>query len=335
MDHRRNTDARRLTQRRRDFISLIAVAIALSPVSGRAQQKAMPAVGCLSIGWRIPKQEAWWDAWRKAVREAGFVDGRNLTIEYRWADRNSELRPLASELVDHRVDLIFATSGVAARAAKEATSIIPIVFAGAVDPVGLGLVDDLRRPAGNVTGVASLFEGLAEKRLELLHEIVPGAASIGYLFNPENPNPANRLERIASAGRTLGVEIVGLTAAAPEDIGRAIADGQRKGIGGIVVADDPVLGAQDLLIVGVASRYRLPIANYASDGGLLYYGVDYQNLAYQAGTYVGRILRGEKPADLPVMEPTKFVLVIDLKVAKTLGLTVPQSLVARADEVIE
>jgi len=320
---------------RRNFMTLLGAALTAAPLAAGAQQTAPSIVGVLAIGSSDREHDRVWDAWRKALSNAGFVEGRNLRVEFNWADRASRLPALAKDLVGHRIDLIFALSGLAARAAKAATATIPIVFAGAVDPVGLGLVENLQRPGGNVTGIANVFNGLTEERLTFLHEIVPAAPRIGYLFNPENSNPANRADRITSAARTLGIDIIVLPTARPEEIGPVITSGNQRKIGGIVISDDPVWDAQQGQIVEQATRYALPVITNGRGTGVLDYGPDLQDIVFRAGAYVARILKGEKPADLPVGQATRSRLVIRLKAAKALGLTIPQLLLARANEVIK
>jgi putative ABC transport system substrate-binding protein len=330
--------------RRRDLLPLLAALAAARPFAAGAQQPRVPVVGFLSASARDPQlDEVYLGAWRKALAEAGFVEGHNLAVEYRLLKTDpTRFLTLAVELAGRPVDLIMTTSGAAAVAAKQATATIPIVFTGATDPIGAGLVERLNRPGGNITGVAGSFEGLVEKRLELLREVVPTATRIGYLDTDESKQLTAigrpELERILAAGKMLGVEIVPLTVATPEEIETAIADARQRGIGAIVVALGPFMYAQQERIIEQLARYRLPGVRqfgFAEQGGLLSYGPDFGDIAYQGGSYVARILRGAKPADLPVMQPTKLKLVINMKTANALGLTVPPTLLARADEVIE
>lgn len=328
--------------RRRDLIPLLGAALAARPLALRAQQPKMPVVGFLSSS-DPERDEPYLAAWRKSLAEAGFVEGRTLAVEYRMVQSDPGRFPaLAADLVARRVDVIMTTSNPAAAAAKAATTTIPIVFGGVVDPVGRGLVKSLNRPGGNVTGIAGSFEGLVEKRLQLLHELVPAAARIAYLteVEPKNMTTAARsaLEAIVAAGKTLGVEVVVLTAVSIEEIEPAFAAAKRAGVGAVVVAPGPFFYAQQKRLVELLVRYGLPGArhyDFAAHGGLLSYGPDLADIGYQGGIYVGRILKGAKPADLPVMQPTKFTLVINLKTAQALGLSVPPALLARADEVIE
>ena len=280
-------------------------------------------------------------AWRKGLAEAGFIEGRNLTVEYRWAGASSDQLPaLAAELVRLPVDVIYASGGFAARAAKSATSTIPIVFSGAVDPVAQGLAQNLKRPGGNLTGIAGAFDdALVEKRLQLLHELVPAADRVGYLVNPGNPNPGLRKEQVTAAGQNVGVEVIVATAGKPEELELTFSAGARGGIGAWLVANDALFITQQRQLLELAARYAspamYPLGGFSVNGGLVSYGVDVVELASLAGGYVARILKGAKPADLPIMQPTKFELVINLNTAKALGLTVPPSILSRADEVIE
>jgi ABC-type uncharacterized transport system substrate-binding protein len=300
--------------------------------------RTIPVIGFLSTGAPEPTAGVL-TAWRKALGEAGFVEGRNLRVEYRWVERIDEMPAFATELAGLRVDVIFVTSGFAAFTARAATTTIPIVFGAAVDPIGLGLADSIQRPGGNVTGVASSFDALENKRLQTIHELVPAATRIGYLLNPKNPNPALRQERLTAAGQTLNLKLSTLTASRPEELEAAFTAGAQAGIGALLVSDDPLFHAQAPQLIDLAARHSVPAiypaAFFAAIGGLVGFGTLAKDRFYQAGTYVARILKGEKPAELPIVQPTKFELAINLKTAKALGLTVPQSLLARADEVIE
>jgi putative ABC transport system substrate-binding protein len=326
---------------RRDLLVFLGCTAAAWPLAARAQQKAMPVIGFLGLGdpGNLGNLYRVLAPWRTALSEAGFVEGRNLLVEYRLAASVDGFPALAAELVNHRVDVIMTTSGVAARAAKAATDTIPIVFASAVDPVGFGLANSLQRPGGNVTGVASTFDAMETKRLQMLHELAPAATRVGYLVNPQNPNPALQQERLIAASQELGVEVITLTSGRFEDLGAALATGTRSGIGALLVSDDPAFGPQARQLVDLVAPLSLPAMyvgrGFVTAGGLASYSAPFEDRVYQAGVYVGRILKGEKPANIPITQPTKFELVINLKTAKTLGLTVPQSLLARADEVIE
>jgi putative ABC transport system substrate-binding protein len=325
--------------RRRDVLALIGAALGNSPLAARGQQPGIPVVGVLSPN-TLARNDAPLAAWRKALGEAGFVEGRTLNVEYRSAGTDlSRLPALAAELVERRVDAIWSPTLQAALAAKKATASIPVVFSYVVDPVGAGLVADLAGPGGNVTGVGSFEEGLAAKRLQLLHELVPAATRIGYLAADKDAPPRRgELQRLAAAGETLGVEVVFLTATTPEEIEPTLVAGKEMGIGAVVIQAHPVFGAEQKRLVELCARYALPAARlglFAAEGGLISYTPDREDIAYLAGVYVARILKGEKPAELPVTRSSKQRLVINLKTAKALGLTVPQTLLARADEVIE
>ena len=322
--------------RRRDLLPLLAALVAARPLAAGAQQPRIPVVGFLAIA--SPERSAAWLAqWREGLGEAGFVEGRTLAVDYRSADGDPSRFPaFAADLVARRVNAIVTTTTPAAAAAKKATTTIPIVFSGINDPVGAGLVQSLNRPGGNVTGVAG-FEALADKRLQLLHELVPAATRIGYLVDHKTSSWPGELERVADAGKTLGVEVILLTATKPEEIEAALATAARTGIGGIVVqTPSALIYAQQKRMLELLARYALPAAGgfeFTAQGGLMSYTAT--DGVYLTGTQVGRILNGAKPAELPVMQPTKFALVINLKTAKALGLTVPPALLAAASELIE
>jgi len=324
--------------KRRQLLALLGAACAVRPLAARAQQ-ALPTVGFLSTG--APDIAArYLNAWRRALGDTGFVEGRNVAVEYRWAEGKYERAPaLAIDLVGRKVAVINTTSGPAALAAKAATTTIPIVFSGLDDPQALGLVESLSRPGGNLTGVALSFDSLAEKRLQLLHELVPTAARIGFLINPENGNAARLKANIAAAAAALGLDVITLTASKPEELEPAFAARRERGIDAILVGEDAFFNVARQRLMELAARHALPVMyflrHFAVEGGLISYSTSFDDMAYQAGVYVGRILKGARPADLPVVQPTKFELVINLKTAQALGLTVPQSILARADEVIE
>jgi putative ABC transport system substrate-binding protein len=280
-------------------------------------------------------------AFHQGLSEAGFVEGRNVAIEYRWAGGQSEQLPaLAADLVRRHVAVIFAGGGVvSALAAKAATTKIPIVFANGSDPVKFGLVASLNRPGGNITGVSFLSNSLEQKRLGLLHELIPTASVIAVLANPNNPDSAAQLKDIQAAAGTLGPQLFVVTASTASDIDTAFASLVASRAHALLVNTDAVLTSLRQQIIALAARYSVP-ASYefresVTIGGLMSYGASISDAWRRAGGYVGRILKGEKPTDLPVMQSTKFDLVINLKTAKTLGLTVPLTLQAAADEVIE
>ena len=325
--------------RRRDLLPLLAGLAAARPLAAGAQQQRVPVVGFLAMAAR-GRSPAWQDAWQRAMGEAGFVEGRTFALEHRSAEGDASRFPtLAADLVARRVDVLMTTSAPAAAAAMKATAKIPIVFAHVTDPVGIGLVESLNRPGGNVTGVAASFEGLAGKRLQLLHELVPAATRIGYLAaDHTRPFSRRELELVIAAGKGMGVEVVLLPAGKAEEIEPALIAGKRSGVGAVVIQAHVFFYAEEKRLLELLARHALPAAHqfdFAARGGLLRYGPDFDDFGYQAGAYVGRILKGAKPAELPVMQPTKLTLVINLKTAAALGLNVPPTLLARADEVIE
>ena len=325
---------------RRQFLALIGC-IAASPLLARAQQASLPLIGFLSS--RSSKDSAnVLAAFREGLGEAGFAEGKNVTIEFRWAEgRYDQLPVMAADLVKLRVKAIFAAGGPpAAVAAKAATSTIPIVFSAAAEPVQLGLVASLSRPGGNVTGMSNFANELWAKNVQLLRELVPGATLIGYLINPASPNAESYLQGAAAAGSTVtGPEIRVLKASTDLELDQAFASLSTLRADGLVVPNEPFLDSKRDMIVALCARYSIPaiytIREYAVAGGLMSYGPSLADSYRKAGTYLGRVLRGEKPADLPVQQPTKFEMVINLKAAKALGLSVPPTLLLQADEVIE
>jgi putative tryptophan/tyrosine transport system substrate-binding protein len=281
-------------------------------------------------------------AFGQGLKEAGYVEGQNLIINYRWAEGDYDRLPtLAKDLVDRQVAVIFAAGGTdPAKAAKAATTTIPIVFVSAADPVQTGLVASLNRPVGNVTGVSLLASQLNAKKLELLSQLVPRGSAVGALVNPDYPQARKESEDFQSAAKTLGVKSIVLSAGTAAEIDTVFSDlPQKQQIGALVIGTDPFYGARRDQLVALAARYSVPVIYFQKEfvtaGGLLSYGPSFPDGYRQGGVYVGRILRGEKPADLPIMQPTKFELVINVKTAKALGLTVPPTVLALADEVIE
>ena len=323
--------------RRREFITLLGSATAW-PLAARAQQSGMPVIGFLgsaslqSIGGLV--------AFRQGLREAGYVEGRDVAIEFRWAEGQYDRLPsLAADLVRRQVGVIYASAVPAAHAAKAATSSIPIVFSIGGNPVKEGLVVRLDRPDGNLTGVTQFYGEVGTKRLELLRELVPKATVIAVLMNPSNPNLEFRLGDVQDAARAIRQPIQIFNASSESDLDSAFTSIIHSGAGALLIGDDPYFTDRRQQIVALAARYAVPTIYFqrifVEAGGLIGYAAIESDLARQAGIYVGRILKGEKPADLPVLQPTKFELVINLKTAKALGLTVPQTLLAIADEVIE
>ena len=325
---------------RREFIMLVGGATAAWPVAARAWQSAIPIVGLLHGGSAddsVPRVSAF----RAALAEAGYVEGHNLAIEYRWANgRNDRLPALAAELVGRRVDVIMTAGGSpAGLAAKAATAIIPIVFLTGDDPVRVGLVASFNRPGGNLTGVSFLATALEPRRLALLRELVPTAPVIAVLLNPTSPNAEVHLRDVPLAAQSLGQEIIVLKASSDQEIESAIALSAQQRVGGLLVTADPFFINRRDQLVAIVARYSIPAIfftrEFAIAGGMMSYGADFAVMYRQAGDYVGRILKGTKVADLPVQQPIKFELVINLKTTKALGLTVPEKLLALADETIE
>jgi putative tryptophan/tyrosine transport system substrate-binding protein len=322
---------------RRAFIAGLGGAVAWPVVAG-AQQRTMPAIGFLSS--RSANDSALQDAaFRKALNETGYVDGRNVVIDYRWANGQYDRLPrMAADLVDRHVAVIFA-GGPAAHVAKAATKTIPIVYVSGEDPVNFGLVASLNRPGGNITGVSTFNAILGSKRFELLGELVPSADVIAFLANPHSPTGGAETRETEAVARNLGRTLIVLNASTEREVDAAFATLAQQRVGALVVTGDPFFVSRRDKVVALAARYAVPAIytqrEFVAAGGLIGYGTSITDAYRQAGIYVGRILKGEKPADLPVEEPTKFELVINLKTAKTLGLTVPPSLLARADEVIE
>jgi putative tryptophan/tyrosine transport system substrate-binding protein len=325
--------------RRREFITLLGGTVVAWPFAVRAQQKTMPVIGFL--GAASPAEEApYVAAFRQGLSDTGYVGGQNVAIEYRWAEGHYDRLPaLAADLVGRKVDLIAAAAPPAAVAAKRATSTIPIVFFIGGDPVELGLVASLARPGGNVTGFTFLTAELIPKLLELLTELVPQARVIALLVNPNNPNAGRYTAGAQEAARAKGVHLDILKAGTESEIDAAFASLGQLHAGGLIVAADPFFGDRRDQLASLASRDAVPaiynLREYATAGGLISYGTSLGAVFLQVGIYGGRILKGAHPADLPVQQPTKFELVVNLKTAKALGLTIPPLVLSRADEVIE
>jgi putative tryptophan/tyrosine transport system substrate-binding protein len=324
---------------RREFITLLGGAAAW-PLAARAQQQPMPVMGFLASA--SAEGYAYVLPWvREGLSLTGYVEGRNLAIEYRWADYQFDRLPaLAADLVRRPVAVIFATGGVvSAIAAKSATATIPIVFAQGTDPVRYGLVASLNRPGGNVTGMTFYNSALGPKRIGLLREVVPKATVFAVLVNPNNPNAIPDTAEMQEAGRSIGVTIEVVQADNDRDLDDAFAKAVQLRADALIVHIDALFQAHDKQVVALAAKYAIPTMystrQFTPLGGLISYGTEPADVYRQAGAYTGRVLRGEKPADLPVLQPTKFELVVNLRTAKALGLKIPESFLLLADEVIE
>jgi putative tryptophan/tyrosine transport system substrate-binding protein len=326
--------------RRREFMTLIGGAVATWPIGVRAQQRAIPVIGFLHVASAEPNAN-FVVGFRQGLRDAGFIDGQNVAIEYRWAEgRYDRLPALAADLVRRQAAVIFAAGGSApAQAAKAATDKIPIVFSTGGDPVAGGLVASLNRPGGNITGVSLMFSDLVTKRLGLLHELVPNAVLMGALVNPAYADVDLQRKQLQEAAHTLMLEVQIESARTEHEISVAFEAIVQRGGSAVLVANDPFLAAQRDHIIALAARYAIPVMHeqreYPLAGGLMSYGASLADALRQGGIYVGRILKGQKPADLPVVQSSKFDFVINLRTAQALGLKIPPGILAIADEVIE
>jgi putative tryptophan/tyrosine transport system substrate-binding protein len=324
--------------KRRQFITLLGGTAATWPLAARAQR--LPVIGFMS-GRSRGESTSVVNAFHKGLAESGFSEGRNVIVEYRWADGQYDRLPeLARELAGRGVAAIAATGGsVSGLAAKAVTTTIPIVFSSGGDAVKLGLVASLNRPGGNVTGVNLIFGALGAKRLELLHEFIPRAEAIAVLVNLNYPSAPNEMQDVQASARALGLRISIFNAPAASDFEKAFTAMVEQKLSGVFVADDPFLQSRRDQLIALAARHALPAMyfsrDFVEDGGLMSYGPSINDAYRLVGVYTGRILKGEKPADLPVIQPTKFELVINLQTAKALGAEVPAKLLALADEAIE
>jgi putative ABC transport system substrate-binding protein len=322
--------------RRRDFIRLLGGAAAAWPVAARAQQAGMPVIGFLvaaSPGMLANRL----DAFRRGLGETGYVEGRNVTIEYRWADSIDRVPAMAVDLVRRQVSVI-AAIGTAA-AAKAATTTIPIVFVMAGDPVAFGLVNSLNRPGGNITGATSMSVETGPKQLEVLHELVPEATSVGVLVNPTNANAEPLTQELRAAAGTLGLKLQVLNASSERDLDTVFASLAARRVGALVIGPDTLFITRVGQLAALTMRHAVPAINanreFVAAGGLMSYGGSSTEGWHLAGVWTGRVLKGEKPGDLPVQQVTKIELIINLRTAKALGLSVPLALLARADELLE
>ena len=325
--------------KRREFITLLGGAAAAWPLVAGAQQPARPVIGFVNA--RGAGDSTYLMAGlHKGLKETGFVEGENVAIEYRWAEGRPERLPaMIADLVRRPVAVILAAGSAVGLAAKAATATIPIVFTGGSDPVAIGLVASLNRPGGNVTGATVITHLIGAKRLEVLRQLVPNAELVAMLIEPGNPSAETVMKDTEAAARAIGLQTVTLFADSESSLEAAFAAMAQRQVSALVVGGGPLLGNLRQQTVALASRHGLPamysLRESVEAGGLMSYGSDFADTYRQAGMYAGRILRGEKPADLPILQPTKFDLVINLKAAKALGLTVPDKLLALADEAIE
>jgi putative ABC transport system substrate-binding protein len=324
--------------RRREFIELLGSVVAW-PLAARAQQPKMPVVGYLSA-LSEAQTALQLVAFRRGLNEMGFVGGENVAIEFHWADgQYGRLPAMAADLVRRATTLILAQGPPAALAAKAASTTIPIVFVVGFDPVGAGLVASYNRPGGNVTGMTLLTEPLGQKRMELFRELAPKSSVIAMLVNPISPNAAPEIRDVQAAAQAIGLQLKMFNASTPNELNAAFVAIAEQRPDALLVGSDPFFVIRREELVALAERLGVPAVypqrEYVAAGGLISYGTNVAKAYHQAGIYAGRILKGAKPADLPVMRPTTFELVISLKAAKTLGLTVPPTLLVRADEVIE
>jgi putative tryptophan/tyrosine transport system substrate-binding protein len=325
--------------RRREFIVGFVSTMAGWPRDGHAQQSLQPVVGYLSGGTPTSFMHLT-DAFRQGLNEAGYVEGRNVAIEYRWAEGQYDRLPaLAADLVGRQITLLVATTTPAAIAAKRATSTIPIVFSIGADAIAIGLVESLGRPGGNITGVNNYLSNIGAKRLELLRELVPNAAVVGMLVNPSFPDAASQSKDVEEAARILGLKVHVINVGKEGDLDRAFSDFVQLRADGLLVTVDPFLNSHRDQLIALAARYKIPTVYFEREfvlaGGLMSYAPNLADGYRQAGTYAGRILKGEKVADLPVLQPTKFEFVINKKTAQKMNLEISPKLLALADEVIE
>jgi len=324
---------------RRVFVGSLAGGLLAAPLAVDAQQAGKIAkIGYLGVG-TAPAYANRIEALRAGLHDLGYVEGKNVVIEYRWAERADQLPKLAAELVRINVDVIFATSSTEVEAARQATKTIPIVFATHADPVSLGHIASLPRPGGNITGLTLLLTDLVAKELEILKEVVPHATRLGVLLTLTAPSHRPALQAVKAAGEKLGVQVHMVSVQTAEDLDGAFATMARERVGGLLVVASPLTRSQRTLLAELALKHRLPgmfgTKENVEAGGLMSYAADLPDLTRRAATYIDKIIKGAKPADLPVEQATKFEFVINLKTAKAVGLTIPQSVLVRADQVIQ
>jgi len=326
--------------KRREFIAVLGGAMTAWPLAAIAQQQStIPKVGYL-FSFTPSEDAGLWEACRQGLRELGYIEGRNISIEARWADGSHKRLPdLVGDLLSRKVDVLVAAATPASLAAKAATSTIPIVIVAVGDPVRVGLVASLARPGGNVTGLSLLTPELSGRRLQMITEMLPQLTRVGVLANPDNLSYALFLEETMNAAQQIGAQIQPLHARNPDQIEQAFQSATKSNLQALVVFDDPVIWGHRKQLVTLAAKTSLPVmygySEFVSEGGLISYGPHRPNMYRRTAVYVDKILKGTKPADLAVEQPTKFELVINLKTAKALGVTVPPSLLTRADDVIE
>ena len=325
--------------RRRQFIAGLGSAAAW-PLVARAQQAAVPVIGYLGAQSADDEYKNVTVAFLQGLKESGYVEGQNVAVEYRWAENQYDsLTVLAADLIQRKVRVIVASAVDAAHAAKAATTTIPIIFSISGDPVVEGLVSSLNRPGGNLTGVTNFSGALSAKRLELLRKLVPSVFDLGALINPGNSNAAFRIKDLRDAAQVMGQQIHFFEVSSESDLDAAFAAVVRRQTGGLLIVDDPLFSSHAARLVALTAQHAVPTIHYrrefVSAGGLLSYGSNLSHGYHQIGIYTGRLLKGEKPADLPIIQPTKFELAINLKTAKALGLAIPETLLATADEVIQ
>jgi putative tryptophan/tyrosine transport system substrate-binding protein len=324
--------------KRREFITLVGGAVATWPLAVRAQHSAMPVIGFMGpapAATYLPRVEAL----RAGLRDLGYVEGKNIVIEFRWAERVEQLPEMAAELVRMKVDIIFASSSTSVEPARQATKTIPIVFAVHADPVGVGHVASLARPGGNITGLSMLLTDLVAKELEIFKEAAPQTTRIGILWNPTTPSHGPAVRAVEAVGEKLGVQLLLVPARTVEEFDGAFSTMTRERMGGFLVIASPLSFSQRAPLAELALKHRLPgmfgSRENVEAGGLMSYGADLNDLHRRAALYVDKILKGVKPADLPVEQASKYELIINLKTANALGLASPESLLLRADKVIE